>query len=80
MIDPTNQVVKTITPDEESATIDVAAVDLGFVGGITVSPNPMVSKEEGTESVTVKDFGAGSTGGPFAIQLNRKRKASRRRR
>ena len=31
VIDPTNQVVKTISPDEESETINVAPVDLEFV-------------------------------------------------
>ena len=74
VIDPFDQVVKTITPDEESDTINVAPVDLGFVGGITVSPNPIFSKEEGTESVTVKDFGPGGTGGPFSVQLESKKK------
>ena len=69
VIDPTNQVVKTVTPDEESSTITVAPIDLGFVGPIVVSPSPMISKEEGTESVTVKDFGPGATGGSFAVTL-----------
>ncbi len=74
VIDPTNQVVKTISPDEESETINVAPVDLEFVGGISVNPNPIVSKEEGTESVTVRDSGPGGTNGPFSVQLEPKAK------
>lgn len=74
VIDPSDQVVKTIEPDEESETINVAAVDLGFVGGISVNPNPIFSKEEGTESVTVRDFGPGGTNGPFSVQLESKKK------
>jgi subtilase family serine protease len=74
VIDPTNQVVKTISPDEESETINVAPVDLGFAGGISVNPNPIFSKEEGTESVTVENFGPGGTNGPFSVQLESKAK------
>jgi subtilase family serine protease len=74
VIDPFDQVVKAFEPVEESETINVAPVDLGFVGGITVNPNPIFSKEEGTESVTVQDFGPGGTNGPFSVQLEPKKK------
>jgi subtilase family serine protease len=74
VVDPFNQVVKAFEPVEESETINVAPVDLGFVGGITVNPNPIFSKEEGTESVTVRDFGPGGTNGPFSVQLEPKEK------
>ncbi|HEY4811034.1 MAG TPA: CARDB domain-containing protein [Solirubrobacteraceae bacterium] len=74
VIDPFDQVVKAFEPVEESETINVAPVDLGFVGGITVNPNPIFSKEAGTESVTVRDFGPGGTNGPFSVQLASKEK------
>ena len=39
-----------------------------------MNPNPIVSKEEGTESVTVRDSGPGGTNGPFSVQLEPKAK------
>ena len=39
-----------------------------------MNPNPIFSKEAGTESVTVRDFGPGGTNGPFSVQLEPKEK------
>jgi hypothetical protein len=54
-------------------TVLPAHIDLAFTSPITVSPSPLISKEEGTASVEIANFGPIASG-PFAVQFTQQEK------